>query len=89
MIKYCIQIVNGLYNVTGNESCYSYKTLPTCHFLFTHWFGQNPSPVHTLLIIIENEVTKQVKPVAINMYHGKSYYFHSCYISVEPEEHVI
>ncbi|CAH0384173.1 unnamed protein product [Bemisia tabaci] len=70
VIKYCIQIVNGLYNVTGNESCYSYKTLPTCHFLFTHWFGQNPSPVHTLLIIIENEVTKQVKPVAINMYHA-------------------
>ncbi|PNF42397.1 hypothetical protein B7P43_G02554 [Cryptotermes secundus] len=66
MIEYCIRILPGSYNVTGNETCPSYASRSHCQFLVMHYFRE-PS-LYTVLIIIRNDVSKIVTKVGINVY---------------------
>ncbi|CAL1687058.1 unnamed protein product [Lasius platythorax] len=62
----CLQFHHGKYNVTGNETCNNAEQLRSCSFSILHYFLE-PS-VYTILIILNNEVNKQVYPLTINIY---------------------
>ncbi|XP_044269601.1 uncharacterized protein LOC123014514 [Tribolium madens] len=67
--KYCVQYEKGLYNVTGNETCYIYDELDKCEFTIQRYFSD--SMEHTVVIIIKNEVSKVVYPVTVTVYKVK------------------
>ncbi|XP_031787515.1 A-agglutinin anchorage subunit isoform X2 [Nasonia vitripennis] len=63
----CIEIHLGKYNVTGNETCsQDSDKLETCKFNFEHYFLEPLE--YTVLIILGNEVSKEIHPVAVNIY---------------------
>ncbi|XP_012220832.1 uncharacterized protein [Linepithema humile] len=62
----CLRFHSGKYNVTGNETCDSVDHLHSCSFPILHYFLE-PS-VYTILIILNNNVSKQIYPVTINIY---------------------
>ncbi|XP_029170282.1 uncharacterized protein LOC114939972 isoform X2 [Nylanderia fulva] len=62
----CLQFHHGKYNITGNETCDDVEQLHSCNFSILHYFLE-PS-VYTILIILNNEVSKQVYPLTINIY---------------------
>ncbi|XP_043280712.1 uncharacterized protein [Venturia canescens] len=66
----CLNFHRGQYNVTGNETCKEGIFLPTCNFSIVHYFLE-PS-VYTIVVILDNEVSKQVYPVTINIYNVKT-----------------
>lgn len=70
MLK-CLQFHRGKYNMTGNETCEigNIEHLRFCNFPILHFFLE-PS-VYTILIILDNEVSKQIYPVTVNIYKGK------------------
>lgn len=67
----CLEFHRGKYNVTGNETCNNNvsEQLKSCNFSIIHYFLE-PS-VYTILVILENEVSKQIYPLTINIYKGK------------------
>lgn len=67
-MEYCVQYKRGEYNITGNETCFVYTPLDSCDFSITRYFSY---PKNTILIIIKNDVSKVVTPVAVNIYKGK------------------
>lgn len=78
----CLHFHRGKYNVTGNETCDSGVSLYSCNFSITHYFLE-PS-VYTILVILSNDVSKQVYPLTINIYKGISYReikmtYYNCY----------
>ncbi|XP_076669896.1 uncharacterized protein LOC143369616 isoform X2 [Andrena cerasifolii] len=62
----CLHFHRGKYNVTGNETCDSGVILHSCNFSITHYFLE-PS-VYTILVVLSNDVSKQVYPLTINIY---------------------
>ncbi|KZC07314.1 hypothetical protein WN55_07725 [Dufourea novaeangliae] len=62
----CLHFQRGKYNVTGNETCDSVVQLNSCNFSIIHYFLE-PS-VYTILIIMNNDVSKQIYPLTINIY---------------------
>lgn len=62
----CLQFHRGKYNVTGNETCDNGDHLHSCNFSIIHYFLE-PS-VYTILVILNNDVSKQVYPLTINIY---------------------
>lgn len=63
---YCIKIVLGEYNATGNETCLNERIISDCQLAVLHYFRL--SDTYTVLIIIGNEVSKKVSPVVVNVY---------------------
>lgn len=65
---YCVQLANGQYNVTGNETCDKTKAKPLtdCGLIFSHLFTSPKE--YTLVFIISNSVSKLVTPFGINVY---------------------
>ncbi|XP_012148190.1 uncharacterized protein LOC100879796 isoform X2 [Megachile rotundata] len=62
----CLYFHRGKYNVTGNETCDNGTPLYSCNFSIIHYFLE-PS-VYTILIILDNDVSKQIYPLTINIY---------------------
>ncbi|XP_012271533.1 uncharacterized protein LOC105694949 isoform X2 [Orussus abietinus] len=62
----CLQYHQGVYNVTGNETCSFMDKLQSCNFSITHYFLE-PS-VYTILVILNNDIGKQIYPLTINIY---------------------
>ncbi|KAK1135494.1 hypothetical protein K0M31_000084 [Melipona bicolor] len=62
----CLYFHRGKYNITGNETCDSGDNLYSCNFSIIHYFLE-PS-VYTILIILNNDVSKQIYPLTINIY---------------------
>ncbi|XP_043264697.1 uncharacterized protein LOC122404626 isoform X2 [Colletes gigas] len=62
----CLQFHREKYNVTGNETCVNGIRLHSCNFSIRHFFLE-PS-VYTILIIMNNDVNKQIYPLTINIY---------------------
>lgn len=62
----CLYFHRGKYNVTGNETCDNGVPLYSCNFSIIHYFLE-PS-VYTILIILRNDVGKQIYPLTINIY---------------------
>ncbi|XP_076242953.1 uncharacterized protein LOC143184530 [Calliopsis andreniformis] len=62
----CLHFHRGKYNVTGNETCDSGVHLQSCNFSIIHYFLE-PS-VYTILIVMNNDVSKQIYPLTINIY---------------------
>jgi hypothetical protein len=75
-LKYCVQYQNGVYNITGNETCFFSHELEKCEFTIQRYFVE--SIEHTVIIIIQNEVSKVVTPVAVTVYKGSNGYFSEC-----------
>lgn len=61
----------GKYNITGNETCDSTRgeKLDTCQFKYDHYFLD--AMEWTLLMIISNDVSTEVHPIALNIVKGK------------------
>ncbi|KAK9886745.1 hypothetical protein WA026_018397 [Henosepilachna vigintioctopunctata] len=68
-LRYCVKFARGIYNATGNETCEVYLTMESCSFLIQRYLWE--SAQHTVIIIIENDVTKVVKTVAVTVYKVK------------------
>ncbi|XP_053976339.1 uncharacterized protein LOC128875053 isoform X1 [Hylaeus volcanicus] len=62
----CLQFHQEKYNVTGNETCATGVYLNSCNFSIIHFFLE-PS-VYTILIIMNNDVSKHIYPLTINIY---------------------
>ena len=62
----CLYFHRGKYNVTGNETCNTEDNLYSCNFSIIHYFLE-PS-IYTILIILDNDVSKQIYPLTINIY---------------------
>ncbi|XP_034181551.1 uncharacterized protein LOC117604987 isoform X1 [Osmia lignaria lignaria] len=62
----CLYFHRGKYNVTGNETCDNGVPIYPCNFSIIHYFLE-PS-VYTILIILHNDVSKQIYPLTINIY---------------------
>ncbi|XP_076644216.1 uncharacterized protein LOC143354205 isoform X2 [Halictus rubicundus] len=62
----CLDFHRGKYNITGNETCNSVDHLRSCNFSIIHYFLE-PS-VYTILIIMNNDVSKEIYPMTINIY---------------------
>lgn len=67
--QYCIKVIDGNYNMTGNETCSEWNHTDVCDFPFSHLF-LDVQP-HTVLLVIKNQVTVQRKIAAINIYDEK------------------
>lgn len=59
----------GQYNVTGNETCATKSTTNVNSFPLVRYFLD--SDQHTVVVIIENELGKNVSSASINIYKGK------------------
>ncbi|CAH1102208.1 unnamed protein product [Psylliodes chrysocephalus] len=66
--KYCVEYKKGEYNVTGNETCEIFQQADTCDFEVRRFLSY---PKSTVIIIIENDISKQVTPVTVNIYKVK------------------
>ncbi|KAK6643029.1 hypothetical protein RUM43_004532 [Polyplax serrata] len=69
--KFCVLLRPGLYNITGNETCHEETILRNCSFEIQHLF-KRPSE-YTLVVIISNEVSRVIKPIAVNIYKVKKH----------------
>ncbi|KAL1517028.1 hypothetical protein ABEB36_000848 [Hypothenemus hampei] len=66
-MEFCYYFKKGLYNVTGNETCSDYRYLEQCDFPIQRYFIDQ----HTVIIIIKNDVSKQITSVAVTVYKVK------------------
>lgn len=67
--KYCIHFKNDVYNITGNETCLLPYTLDKCEFPINRfYYDEKP---HSVVIIIFNDVSKEITSVAITVYTVK------------------
>lgn len=65
---HCIKFITGEYNATGNETCiHPTETPPQINVV--HYFGTGEK--HTVLFIIENNVSRKVTAVVVTNYIGK------------------
>ncbi|XP_050301039.1 uncharacterized protein LOC126739409 isoform X1 [Anthonomus grandis grandis] len=66
-MQFCVFIKDGLYNVTGNETCERYIDLDKCDFPIKRYFNTRK----TIVIIIKNDVSIKVTSVAVTVYKVK------------------
>lgn len=70
----CINLYDDIHNVTDNETC---KNAPSktdqCDVSFQHYYGDQQK--HTVVVIIWNDVSRQVARTVVNIYKG------SCFLS--------
>lgn len=71
MFNYCVHFFPGIYNITGNETCYSPDTTAQHEFPITRYFSEDKQ--HTIVIVIYNDVGKVVSPVTVTVYTGIYY----------------
>ncbi|XP_035734883.1 uncharacterized protein LOC118447246 isoform X1 [Vespa mandarinia] len=62
----CLEFHQGKYNVTGNETCEYVDHLPSCNFSIVRYFFEPTE--YTILVIISNDVSKQIYPKTITVY---------------------
>lgn len=82
----CIQYKNKLYNITNKENCSDDDTQLSsniCDFPLSRYY--NDPGEYTIVVIVQNEVTKKISPVTINVYKGEKNissdnYFIICFI---------
>ena len=68
----CIEIHAGQYNVTNNETCnQDADIIENCEFSFMHYFLDPHES--TVLIILSNDVSNEIHPVAVNIYKCELY----------------
>lgn len=69
-LKYCVNYQKGSFNVTGNETCEEYFSLDECQFPIQRYLAE--SMQHTIIIVIQNDVSKIVKSVTVTIYKGNN-----------------
>ncbi|KAK2584331.1 hypothetical protein KPH14_006722 [Odynerus spinipes] len=62
----CLEFHQGKYNVTGNETCEYAEHLPSCNFSIVRYFFEPTE--YTILVILSNDVSKQIYPKTITVY---------------------
>lgn len=62
----CLEFHQGKYNVTGNETCEYADHLQSCNFSIVRYFFEPTE--YTILVILNNDVTKQIYPKTITVY---------------------
>lgn len=72
---YCKHVFEGIYNVTGNETCDVPQpdSSDKCEFVIER-FLRKPQK-YTIAIVIYNEVGKIVSPVTVTVYEGKEHLY--------------
>ncbi|CAL8088427.1 unnamed protein product [Orchesella dallaii] len=63
--RYCLTLQEGAYNITGNETCRSAEGTNDCEIPFAWLLGEG---IHTLIIIIENDLSRYINQTAIHVY---------------------
>lgn len=63
--QYCILVREGGYNITGNETCPTPEVTNDCEIPFVWLFGEG---IHTLITIIETDLTRYLNQTAIHVY---------------------
>lgn len=66
--RFCINRIEGPYNITGNETCKRETNLAECQLNFFHYFRKPTN--YTLVFIVANDVAKVITPIGINVYKG-------------------
>ncbi|XP_071532667.1 uncharacterized protein [Panulirus ornatus] len=66
---YCSKVSRGVYNVTGNETCDVGEITMTndCNFIVMRYF--RASGTYTYLLIISNDISAVVQPIAVIIYN--------------------
>ncbi|KAF5281077.1 hypothetical protein FQA39_LY17902 [Lamprigera yunnana] len=66
--SYCKHVFEGVYNVTGNETCDvpPPDTSDQCEFPIKRYFSR--SAKYTIVLVIYNDVAKMVSPVTVTIY---------------------
>ncbi|XP_045592421.1 uncharacterized protein [Procambarus clarkii] len=66
---YCHKVYSGVYNVTGNETCDMEDITMTndCNFMAIHYFRETGT--HTYLLIINNDISLVIQPIAVIIYN--------------------
>lgn len=54
---------------SGNETCSDPLMTNDCNFVAIHYFRE--AGTYTYLVVIENEISHEILPLAINVYNGK------------------
>jgi hypothetical protein len=67
--QYCLKFHPGEYNITGNETCTRYLNETQCNFSIVHFFVN--ADTFSILVILENQVSKTINKVGINVYQGE------------------
>lgn len=62
----CLEFHQGKYNVTGNETCEYAEHLQSCNFSIVRYFFEPTE--YTILVILSNDVSKQIYPKTITVY---------------------
>ncbi|XP_015187293.1 PREDICTED: uncharacterized protein LOC107072128 isoform X2 [Polistes dominula] len=62
----CFEFHQGKYNVTGNETCEYTDQLQSCNFSIVRYFFEPTE--YTILVILNNDVSKQIYPKTITVY---------------------
>ncbi|XP_043682714.1 uncharacterized protein LOC122636001 isoform X2 [Vespula pensylvanica] len=62
----CLEFHQGKYNVTGNETCEYVDHLKSCNFSIVRYFFEPTE--YTILVILSNDVSKQIYSKTITVY---------------------
>lgn len=66
----CINLYDDIHNVTDNETCRgSPSKTDQCDVSFQHYYGDQEK--HTVVVIIWNDVSRQVARTVVNIYKGE------------------
>lgn len=65
----CINLYDDIHNVTENETCnHAPAKTDQCDVSFQHYYGDQQK--HTVVVIIWNDVSRQVARTVVNIYKG-------------------
>ncbi|XP_012251514.2 uncharacterized protein LOC105683477 [Athalia rosae] len=62
----CLFFHRGTYNITGNETCGESDQLESCKFAIVRYFLE--PGLYTIVVVLENDVSKQIQPLLITVY---------------------
>jgi len=68
---YCLLVTEGEYNVTGNETCNRETLIPECQITLPRYLHN--AGTYTVLIIIKNQVSRNITRVGVNIYEVKKH----------------
>lgn len=67
--RFCVDYIDGKYNVTGNETCEHWTTIESCEVGILRYFPIQE--ICNILIVIENDVSKTINKFSIQIYKGE------------------
>lgn len=72
-----MRLFTGVHNVTGNETCDSHNTTAgtQCDYSFQRLFINGNEHTHTVVLVVENEVSRRISRTVVNIYEGNAFFF--------------